>query len=34
VVYGKVHGGQGATFPGQWLGLVGVQVQWDNLCYQ
>jgi spore coat protein U-like protein len=32
VVYGKVHSAQGFAPPGQWLGLVGVRLQYYALC--
>ena len=32
VVYGRVIGGQPLVLPGQWLGLVGVRLEYTALC--
>jgi spore coat protein U-like protein len=32
VVYGKVPGAQSPTPPGQWLGLVGLQLEYTAVC--
>jgi hypothetical protein len=31
-LYGQVDGGQVAVPPGQWLGLVGVRLEYQALC--
>jgi len=32
VVYGRVVGGQPLVLPGQWLGLVGVRLEYNAIC--
>lgn len=32
VVYGKVHGAQGFSPPGQWLGLVAARLEYTAVC--